>query len=227
MVLVGGRGTRLGAITDRAPKPLLRVAGRPFIDWVLDVLRTSGVRRFVLAAGYRADAVRTFASQQEDLDVVVETEPMGTGGGSRLAAASTQGDPVLVANGDSLVAARLDDIWRTLGDASDAVIVGVRVAGEARFGRLRLRGDYLERIDEKVTGDGLVNAGIYAFRRSLLLELASDRPLSLETDVFPTWLAEGRRIRVLALDAPFIDIGIPASLESAPAFVTRFVAPGL
>ena len=54
ILLVGGRGTRLGSITDQTPKPLLEVAGRPFIFQILDHLDSQGIKRVIFATGYLA-----------------------------------------------------------------------------------------------------------------------------------------------------------------------------
>jgi len=224
IVLVGGKGTRLGDRTKAFPKPLITVGGRPFLAWVLASLKTTGIRRFVLAAGHHADAVRAFAAERPDVTVVVEPSPLGTAGAVGLAATAVpDADPLLVANGDSIVAASLAGVRDRLDADTDAVLVAVSMGAYPRFGRLSVRDGLLRRIDEKVAGDGPINAGIYILRRELVMDLPAARAVSLETEVLPAWLASGKRIRVLTIDAPFIDIGVPESLARADAFVDEFV----
>jgi len=224
IVLVGGKGTRLGQLTGGVPKPLFEVRGRPFLHWVLSSLESAGISQFVLAAGYQAEAMRRFASDRANVSVVVEPSALGTAGALRLAAEATgEADPLLVANGDSLVAAPLGHIWEALDSQSAAVMVAVPMSGEARYGRIVLRDGFLSRMDERSAGNGAINAGIYALRRDLVMTIPSKRALSLETDVLPKWLAGGVRVRVLTVDAPFIDIGVPSSLALADSFVDRFM----
>src|SRR5579875_1661964 len=102
VVLVGGQGTRLRPLTLTLPKPMLPVAGVPFLTHQLTRLRAAGVEHVVLATSYRAE---TFAEHFGDgsalglrLDFATETEPLGTGGGIRNVAGrleSAAGDPVL------------------------------------------------------------------------------------------------------------------------------------
>jgi D-glycero-alpha-D-manno-heptose 1-phosphate guanylyltransferase len=225
IVLVGGRGSRLGPVTANVPKPLLSVAGRPFLDWVLAVLSHAGIRRFVLAAGHRADRVEVYARARKDATVVSEDEPLGTGGAIASAAPTAGGfGPLLIANGDSLVASdQLCEIWELLEQDVDAALVAIETSEEARYGRVRVRDGFLSGFMEKEETAGPINAGIYVVRRSLATALSGIRPLSLEREVLPAWIAEGVRIRVLVLKAPFIDIGTPASLARSQRFVEQHV----
>ena len=90
VILVGGRGTRLGALTDDTPKPLLAVGGKPFLAYVVGALARQGFRDIVLLAGYQAAAVQAFARDHAppgvQIQCVVEASPLGTGGALRNAA---------------------------------------------------------------------------------------------------------------------------------------------
>src|SRR5579875_283125 len=106
VVLVGGQGTRLRPLTLSTPKPMLPVAGVPFLTHQLARLAAAGVDHVVLATSYRA---ATFAAHFGDgsslglrLDFATEAEPLGTGGGIRNVApllASAADEPVLILNG--------------------------------------------------------------------------------------------------------------------------------
>src|SRR6478752_7610178 len=83
--LVGGRGTRLGTLTDSTPKPLLEVGGRPFLDYLVHEARRFGLTRLTLLSGYQSGEIeRRYDSQrfgQLTVEVVPESEPAG---GARL-----------------------------------------------------------------------------------------------------------------------------------------------
>ena len=225
IVLVGGKGTRIAHLVSDLPKPLVRVAGQPFLHWVLRWVALQGEERVVLAAQHLAEQICSFALDQRQaghsVEICVEPTPLGTGG-AVLHAASRHPDHVyLVLNGDSLALMSLRRAYEWLAEdpALDGVIAGVRVADAGRFGSLAVGKDsLLLGFHEKRPGVGLINAGLYLLRDRLLGDEPA-RPLSIETDCFPTWLKEGRRIGVIAADVPFIDIGTPESLAQSSRFI--------
>lgn len=229
IVLAGGQGTRIRHLCPDLPKPMIPAAGRPFIEWVIRWLAAQQVSRFVVSLGHLADAAdRHFATRaRDDLQIrtVREMSPLGTGGAIALAGqVAGPAELVVVANGDSLVLADLSPAWRMLDDASlDGVVVGLKVDDASRYGRLevdaagRLRG-----FVEKQPGRGVINGGVYLFRRRLLDRFPPRRPLSIETEVFPAMLAGGARLAVHACHAPFLDIGTPESLAQADHFIQTF-----
>ena len=109
VVLVGGQGTRLRPLTEAVPKPLLPVAGVPFLQHQLARLRAVGVDRVVLATSYRAELFTEAFGDGSALGIelisITEDEPMGTGGAIRNAARALRSgpdEPVVVLNGDIL-----------------------------------------------------------------------------------------------------------------------------
>jgi NDP-sugar pyrophosphorylase family protein len=205
------------------PKPMIPVAGKPFLDWVLQYWAGQGIGRFLISLGHLAEVAEIYFEGRADVELVREPRPMGTGGAVRLAAQAVDhlGDPFIVANGDSLVAADIGEALRVIAQpAIDGVVLGVRVPDTSRYGSLafseegRLRG-----FGEKQPGAGAINAGVYFFRRRVLDWFPDEEPLSMETGVFPTLLARGADLRVVTVDAPFLDIGTPESVGEAEAFV--------
>src|SRR5919202_6465948 len=106
LVLAGGEGTRLRPLTLTTPKPVLPLAGRPFLSFMLDWLARHGIDEALLALGYRADDVKSVLGDEHRgmrLRYLVEDEPLGTAGPLRLAADEVGlSGRVLVANGDCL-----------------------------------------------------------------------------------------------------------------------------
>lgn len=226
IILAGGRGTRISHLYPQWPKPFIPVAGAPFIDWVVRHLASQGVARFVVSLGHLAEiGERHFAASPVagvDLRTVRETAPLGTGGGFLLAEQASDGaDPLLLANGDSLVLAELSPVWTLLENEDiDGVVVGLEMHDASRYGRLDLAADgTLLRFSEKQPGSGVINAGLYAFRRRTLEKFPRRQPLSMELDVFPALLEQGARIAVHRCRAPFLDIGTPESLRLADTFL--------
>lgn len=230
IILAGGLGTRLRTVLSDRPKPMAMVAGRPFLEWVLLSLAARGVLNTTISAGYQGSAIVNYVNGIPALPgctttVVCEPRPLGTGGAILHAArqsASTE-KSWLICNGDSLILASLQPLLEAIHDPLvDGAVMGVRVSNNSRFGSIVVDADHcLSGFADGTGSSGLINAGLYLFKSHVVEGFGPKVPLSLEKEVLPELIGNGRRIRVVATTAPFIDIGIPESLKSADAFVSR------
>ena len=234
LILAGGLGTRLKPLISDRPKPLAPVAGRPFIDHLLNLLSLYGFRSATLCVGHMAELFdnRTFAAEI-DTRISREDEPLGTAGA--LAHALRQqasngdraySDPLLVLNGDSISDGDLGRFLQWYHRSSiDNAIAGATVEEAGRYGSI-VAGDAGRiqsfREKSKDTGSGLVNAGVYLLRREVIENLPKGRKLSLEYNVFPS-LAGGSKagLHVWNGCTRLIDIGTPESYESAGEIVAN------
>ncbi len=230
VILAGGKGTRLGSLTMDWPKPMITVEDRPFLGWIILFLYHQGLRHIVVSAGFKAEVIAryldTISLEGLRLECVIENSPLGTAGAFRHAAATVSLKPAawLVLNGDSMVLTPLAPLWESLDDSAvSGALLGVHIPDRSRFGALQrnARGELIE-FNEKQSGrEGLVNAGIYLIRPSLMSSWPPAVPLSFECDLFPRWLRRGERLKVHACSAPFLDIGTPESLAGAGAFIAE------
>ncbi len=226
VILAGGRGTRIAAQHPDTPKPMIPVAGRPFLHWVTAWAVAQGVRDIVYAVGHIPEPIEAWVATlacQTGLRLRCrwEAEPLGTAGAVRNCL-DLAGEAVLVLNGDSLALVELARAFERLqAERLDGLVVGVEVADAGRYGSLDVGPDgRLRGFREKAPGRGLVNAGIYLLRRELLEGLAPETALSMEYDALPQALQRGAPIVVhAARDAPFLDIGTPESLARATEFI--------
>jgi NDP-sugar pyrophosphorylase family protein len=223
VILAGGLGTRLRAVIQDRPKVLAEIAGRPFLSYLFDQLVDAGIRQVVLCTGHLSGQVSAvFGASYGSLRIVysVERVPLGTAGALRFALHLLRSDPVLVMNGDSYCAATLEQFWRWhCAHEAAASLFLTRVDDTARFGRVQFADSgAVSAFDEKGTGagPGLINAGIYLIGSDLVGAIASDTTISLERDVFPTWIGHG--LYGFETAAQFLDIGTPESYASAAAF---------
>jgi len=228
VVLAGGIGSRIRHLYPELPKPLIPVAGKPLLQWICDFWIRQGVRQLVLSLGHLAPVAERAISQWNwpgiEVMPVREEAPLGTGGAFRFAAAAVPlADPLVVLNGDSLLVAPLDGMWRLLENPEiDGVVIGVEAPDTSRFGRLQMDSNgFLKAFEEKQPGEGWINAGIYILRRRLLSLFPGHCPLSMEYDVFPALLASGCRLQVFRTHGDFIDIGTPEALAQAEQFIRR------
>jgi NDP-sugar pyrophosphorylase family protein len=233
IILAGGQGTRLRSLHPELPKSLVAVAGKPILEWVLGQFAGQGVRNFVISLGHGADLVLQYLARRPadglSIVTVVEPRPLGTGGAVRFAAAAiADEDPLLVANGDSLVLADLGAA-RTRLEASgaDAALLVATVEDAARYGSIEVDdGGWLAGFEEKRSGYGLVNAGIYLFRRRVLRLFPERIPLSLEAEVFPALLSGGAKITVCPCPGKLLDMGTPEGLRQAEDFLQNSTEGG-
>jgi D-glycero-D-manno-heptose 1,7-bisphosphate phosphatase len=204
---------------------LLPVAGRPFVEHLLQEVSRYGFRKATLLAGRFGDQVRATYDGQVifDLavDVVVEPSPMGTGGALAFAAAEARLDPeFLLMNGDSWIdmdLVRLVRNWeaaRTERPGTRAQLLLQTVPDAARYGTVAAKDGlvtvFQEKSPESANRPGQINAGVYVLDRTILKDVPSDRVTSLETDILPKLVADGRVVSILAPEGSyFIDIGLP------------------
>ena len=230
VVLAGGLGTRLKTRVPDAPKVLAEVLGRPFVLHLLDRLAEAGLRRVVLCTGYKAEAVeRAVGGQYRSLSVRFSREPapLGTGGALRLALPLLDSGVVLALNGDSFVEADLTAFVRWFeGTEAPAALLLTEVADASRFGLVRPGpGEEIAGFEEKRAGAGrgLINAGVYLFRRETLGLIPPGRAFSLERELFPRLACKG--LLGFRGGGRFIDIGTPESFDAAEAFFRGLAGP--
>jgi D-glycero-alpha-D-manno-heptose 1-phosphate guanylyltransferase len=226
LVLAGGRGTRIQAIHPDIPKPMVPVAGKPFLHWLTLWLARHGLDHFVYSTGFRADAIDAWIHDDEFPALTriarPEDSPLGTGGGLFNSLDACR-DWVLVVNGDGLVMGGISELLALRHLAGiDGALLGVDVEDTSRYGSLEI--DAAQRLtgfQEKVPGQGTINGGLYLFRKSFLDAHRVHGPSSIERDLFPSFIRRHADLRVVRTTAPFIDIGTPETLRQAETFIRQ------
>jgi NDP-sugar pyrophosphorylase family protein len=226
LILAGGFGTRLRSALPDRQKVLADVGGRPFLGKLIDFYSAAGSSRIVLALGYRSDDVARFIACRQDaseLIASIEPEPRGTGGALRHALHWLRTDTVLVANGDSfadvdlLALVNLHRSRRSPITIALAHVTDVTSYGQVTFDQDGTVDRFLEKpAVESGPREGFINAGICLVDRHVIATIPTDRPVSLEREVFPQWV--GRGMVALARPVSFIDIGTPESWAAAEQF---------
>jgi D-glycero-D-manno-heptose 1,7-bisphosphate phosphatase len=234
VILIGGQGTRLGALTQSLAKPMLEVGGRPLIEHVIAQLARFGVRKILLLAGHhgalpreRYHGHRLFGAE---LSVLVEPEPLGTGGALSFAFDKLDAQFILT-NGDTFFDADLLPLIQVAADPQwSAAMLLRRIEDATRYGGVELDSRGIIRVFTEKSADAgkkaaLVNAGTYVMRRDRVLAAIGKAPCSLEDYLFPRLAANGTLAGIVA-DGYFVDIGIPQSLETARCeLLTRRTRP--
>ena len=196
------------------------VAGVPFLQLLLEQVRSQGVDQVVLGTGYMADQIEAFFGDGKKLGMRISysagNEPLGTGGALKLAEPLLS-DPVLVLNGDSYVEANLAATLELFTKRNATVVIVLQTVPDvARYGSVTI--DSEGRVTEFVekgtrTGAGLINAGIYLVRKEIISGLPAGQTDFAREGCFSGTIA--RAVYGVVSDGLFIDIGIPSDLERA------------
>jgi mannose-1-phosphate guanylyltransferase len=216
LILAGGEGTRLRPLTYTTPKPVMPLAGRPFLSFMLDWAHGHGVDEVILSCGFMSDAVKRVLGDIYDgmrLRHVVEEEPLGTAGPVRLAL--DQGvleERLIVLNGDVLtdmdLTAELDQHMRT---GARVTLALYPVDDTASYGVVPTDADgRVEEFLEKAEGEtptNRINAGSYVIEREVIEAIPAGRPVSFEREVFPELVGNG--LYGYLAEGYWIDIGTP------------------
>ena len=233
VILVGGKGTRLRPLTLSAPKPMLPTAGLPFLTHLLARIEAAGIKHVVLGTSFKAEVFEDYFGDGSkmglEIDYVFENEPLGTGGGIRNVLPKLRGDNIMVFNGDVLGGTDLNAILdaHTKTDA-DVTLHLVRVGDPRAFGCVPTDEDgrvsaFLEKTQDPPTDQ--INAGCYVFKREIIEQIPEGRPVSVEREVFPNLLAEGKRVFGHVDTSYWRDMGTPEDFVRGSADLVRGIAP--
>jgi len=218
IVLAGGFGTRLRQAVPDLPKPMAPIAGRPFLEILLNSLARKGFSRVVLSLGYLSEKIiGYFGDHFAGMELIYEVEdaPLGTGGAIRVALERCIADHVFVFNGDTYLdveAAEVEAQWQA---RRVPIIVAREVSDTARYGRLDTANNRVSGFREKgLTGPGLINAGCYVLPRNALDGIPCGTTFSLEADFLAQAVMQ-QHFDVFITKGQFIDIGIPEDFVRA------------
>lgn len=224
IILCGGAGLRLKSVTGDAPKSLASIGDRPFLEILLRQLHRFGFYKVILAVGYQKDLIRSYFGEEWfglAISYAIESRPLGTGGALRNALDLLTSDSALILNGDSYTDADLRSFAVDYQDAKvDLSVLLVPADGRTDCGVVSVNSDgTIKGFKEKqfVAGKSYVNAGIYMARKRVLAEIQAGMQVSLETELFPQWISQGKRLKAYHHEGPCIDIGTPERYQHAQA----------
>jgi len=222
-VLAGGLATRLQGAVDDRPKCLAEVQGRPFLAYLLELLRRQGFTSAVLLVGHLHEQVAEVFGQEwrgVRIRYSVEPAPLGTAGAAKLAAPLLS-DPFLLLNGDTLTEANLRGLYdaHRANSGTLGTVALAEVSDVSPFGAVTLdAAGHITGFHEKDSDrhePGLVNAGAYCFSHVALSQIPSETVFSIETQLLPRLVERTRALQAFRFKGGFVDIGTPDRLADA------------
>lgn len=226
-ILAGGFGKRLQPVVKDKPKVLATIRGHPFLEYILHQLDRSGFKRVVLCTGYLSQAIKkAFGGRYKNLHLVYSQEQsaLGTAGSLRNALPLLNSETILVLNGDSFCTINFKNFWEFhVRKKSHASLALVSIFSTNRFGRVKLGVDNsITQFQEKEDrlGTEFINAGVYLIKKNLIEEIPEKKQVSIEKEVFPSWI--GRGFYGYKTTMHFIDIGTPETYRFADQFFANY-----
>ena len=201
-------------VSDR-PKPMALVEGKPFLEYVLQGLKKSGIDDIIFAVGYKGGMVEEYFGDGSRFGIraryAYEEELLGTAGAIKNAGKYVTDEQFFVLNGDTFYQMDFGDLSRIQQEKNLEMALVLRgVPDISRYGAARLTDGLLTAFNEKNgnTGAGTINGGVYLMKRVLLDEIPEGK-VSLENECILRWMQEGRRLGGIVNGGYFIDIGVP------------------
>lgn len=224
VILCGGAGKRLRKVVHGIPKPMALIAGRPFLDFLIEYLIRFNVRTVILCTGYKSDVIEKYYKSKHFVAKIIiskEDRPLDTAGALKNAAAYIKSNPFFVLNGDSFCNVNLHQLFRFhVRKKANASIVLAWKDDRTDTGAVLVdESCRILKFREKCISDNntFINAGIYLFDKKVLSLIPKNRKYSLEFDLFPGLdNCYGYKTR-----APLLDIGVPERYKMAEIILKK------
>jgi len=209
VLMAGGKGERLRPLTEKIPKPLLKVGEKSIIDYNIDQLISYGVKNISITVNYLKEQIEEhFKNERDGIQVKCVSEPefLGTIGSIKFVD-SFQNDLVLVMNSDLFTNIDFEDFYLDfLNNDADMSVAAVPYSVNVPYGIFELNGSEIFGIREKPTYNYYANAGIYLVKRKLL-DLIPEDTFYNATDFMETLISNGHKVIRFPLTGYWIDIG--------------------
>jgi len=218
VLMAGGRGNRLIPLTDKTPKPLLKVGNKPVIEHNLDRLTLFGIDDIWISVNYLGDQIQNYLGNGEDKNInisyVWEDNPLGTiGSVSKIQ--NFQHDYVLISNSDLLTNLDYEHFFlEFLKQDADMGVVTIPYQVSIPYAVLETNNGNIINFKEKPTYTYYSNGGIYLVKRSVLNRIPKDKFFNA-TDLLEVLILEGKKVFSYPLLGYWLDIGCHEDFEKA------------
>jgi dTDP-glucose pyrophosphorylase len=218
VIMAGGKGTRLRPLTLDTPKPLLKIGGKPIIEYNVDRLKDFGIRNITLTIKYLGEQLVDYfgdgKSRKLNIGYITESEPLGTIGAVSLIE-NFHNDYILVMNSDLLTNINYEDMFRDLLDKDgDMIVATTPYEVQIPYGVIETEGDRIIALKEKPTYTYYSNAGIYIFKKKYVDLIPKEKHFNA-TDLMEALYTQGNKVIHYPILDYWLDIGKPHDFEKA------------
>ena len=218
VIMAGGDGQRLRPLTEKTPKPLLKVGDKPIIEHNIDRLLKFGVQNIHITLRYLGDQIEKYFGDGSEKGAIIryvtEKDELGTLGAVSLCE-DFENDVVLVMNSDLLTNIDYEDFYkRFLETGADMLIAAVPYTVTVPYAVLETKNHRVDRFVEKPTYTYHSNAGIYLIKKELLVKIECNKKYDA-TDFMQLLIEENKNVQTYHLMEYWLDIGRHDDYEKA------------
>jgi D-glycero-alpha-D-manno-heptose 1-phosphate guanylyltransferase len=220
IILAGGLGTRLRSEVPDLPKCMAPISGRPFLEFLINNLIQQGVKNFIFSLGYMHEVIEDFLKESYpnlSYKIVIENEPLGTGGAIALACKNASTENVIIMNGDTMFKINISELINYHINNNAQCSLSLKPMNDFdRYGVVEINKDgCIQSFNEKkFYKSGLINGGVYAINRKSFLSIEFPEKFSFEKDYLEKYYNANTMLGLIQ-DEYFIDIGIPEDFKRA------------
>lgn len=219
VLMAGGQGMRLRPLTEKTPKPMLEVGGKPLLEIIIENFIRQGFHNFTISVNHLGHIIRDYfgdgsAKGIRILYVDDEGIPRGTAGSLRLIQSYSK-EPIVVMNADILTSIDFQKMISFHEEGhSIATIAVYEHYVDIPFGVVKMNGSHIAEIKEKPTQHFFINAGVYIIDSSVI-DLIPDNSFFDMPDLFQKLITQNRFPLAFPIWEKWLDIGHPEDLERA------------
>ena len=216
VIFCGGLGKRLGNITKQTPKPLIKINGKPFIEYLISKFSRYQISNILLLCGYKSEQFKKYNKKKVNgikINCINEKSQLGSAG-ALLNAKKKLKDFFLISNGDTYFDIDINKLTKNFNYKNYlGIIAGYKINSKKRknFDNFIIKDNILLSIVKKKDNHKIINSGIAIFNKEII-EYLNKKSFSLEKEIYPRLINE-RKIQAVAFKKNFIDIGTQKDLK--------------
>ena len=222
MIMAGGRGKRLSPLTDKTPKPMLDLGGKPIIEHNIDKLISFGITKIYISVKYLGEQIQSYfgdgSKKGIDIEYIWEEEPLGTAGALSLVD-KFESEYVLLMNSDLFTNVDLEDLYiDAINSKAEMAVASTEFKIDVPYAVFETNGSSVTAFKEKPSYVYHSNAGIYIIKRDLIRRIPKNEFYDI-TSLMEELIAEGGKLIHNPIRGFWIDIGKPIDYKQAQEFV--------
>lgn len=215
-IMAGGKGERLRPFTNSVPKPMIKISGKPMLEYVIEKAKNEGFYNIFISVNYLSDKIKNYFKKGQKYNIKInyieENKPLGTIGSIRLLDTKNS-DNVIITNADVYTKANYRDILNFHNKTkSDLTLVVKEFLNEIPYGVVELKGTKFIKINEKPSKFEYINAGIYVIKSSLIKYIPKNKKFN-SVELLEKLVSKNKKIRCYLSYEKWADIGSKKELD--------------
>lgn len=218
VIMAGGKGVRLRPLTKYLPKPMVKVAGKPILERIINRLEEFGINKFYISINYLGKTIEDYFGNGEkfncEIKYIKEKKYLHTGGSLSLIKEKFN-EPIIVMNADLITRINFNSLLRFHNNGKFSATMGARIyKQEIPFGVIQEKSDIMIGLIEKPITNHLINAGIYVINPEVIRLIPKNRIFPL-TKLFEKLVKQKQKVGIYKIKEDWIDVGQIDELERA------------